>query len=520
MINREQVFEVFREADEVERSLGETDDTVDIPEKLTREISSGIEQPREEVLETPSIPSSMRIGSLNNFVASKSSDIQPKQPSKNEQDSDKESTDIRRAAEALVIFHESSSNPRSLSADKQSPTPSPEHPLADDRTKKRASNYDIDKFAFSFKSKGNFRDYKAAKKRSQEKKTKKKSNSFFTLRRSKSTTDVPDVKDSQRSVGLEDLRAESKISNSKEKNGLKRSQSGVVEMPSAYYRLDEELRPGLVMKEKAKERKKRKRLKLLSRAQRLKKKGSSTKISVDDYMTGSEHETDEEECWIESPGYRVTSAPSQLDINLLTEEQPKTPTNSPNFPEECHTFEAEETSKIIRRVSFHDKAMEIPHSLTVSACSDPQSQAASPELPSPPSFLIPESWYPDLSSSNSSQDSLTTRTRSPEMASVSRSGDFNIAYRITYNEDEPFEERISLKMEVDPGTTHFDVGTLEPLSVDIGVQTSVKTVSFGCGESRVDSVCSGLESLDGDVSPICETARHKNKNRGKNGRLF
>ena len=513
VINRDPVFEVFREADEVEQSHEDSNDSVDIPDKPTRLCaSSSPELPKKEFSEFPSMASEVRLQSPGDLVDSKNFDTKIHgEASSHEQDSFVVPRDNPALEEDPISLqvHTSTNSADCRSLNLDGPSSIPEHPLADIKSRDKASN--SDSFALSFKSKGNFRSYKSRRKPPREKTTKKKNGSFFSLRRSKSTTDVPELDNLQRTV--EELKSRNEISGGK--NKLKRSQSGVVEMPSAYDQLDEELRPGLAMNEKAKERKKRKRLKLLSRAQRLKKKGSTSKISIDDYLTASEYESEDEVCWIESPGYQVSSTPTQLDLELLSDVGLKAPTNSPNLSDKCQIHPSEDVTKLIRRVSFHADVMEIPNSLTVSASSDPQSQPTSPisDLIAPLSFHIPK--IPDTSS----QESLTTRPQSVETATA-KPDDLQIAYQITDNEDDPFEEGISLIMEVDLGTTYLDTNTQEPCSADIGVQTSVKTISFGCGEDRVYSVSSGLESLDGDFSPIQETKKCQEENKGIRYRLF
>jgi hypothetical protein len=136
------------------------------------------------------------------------------------------------------------------------------------------------------------------------------------------------------------------------------------------------------------------------------------------------------------------------------------------------------------KVSFHEEAVKITDSMNSNAYNDPQLQGISSilELPAQHPFFIP-----DVSSLNSSEESLTTCPQSP--TTLDR-GELKKAYHSVYDEIKPFEEGISLNMEVDPGTIHVNKNTQEPCSADIGVQTSVKMVHFGCGNASVEGIIS------------------------------
>ena len=458
VVSRGPIFEVFGDADEIEQPHCDSENEVDIPEKPQRlRVQS----------EAPSIVSSARSWSLENLVQSQNRELATQPTEESETNRFLPTSNIQ---EPELIAAEPQSNSTDLRY--QASTAPSRNALNYNSAGSRG--HETDRFALSFKTKGNFRSYKDRK--MQEKKAKKKGAPFFNLRRSKSTTDVPDVKDLDQT--LEKFKTEHEIS--KGKNRLKRSQSGVVEMPAAYYQLDEDLRPGVMMKERAKERKKRKRLKLLSRAQRLKKKGSSAKISVDDYLTASEYESEDEICWIESPGYQIRATPSELELD--TQMQLQAPANSPNPSENNSTPDhvSGETPKLARRVSFHVETVIIPSLWTTSTTADSQSPSTSPDLPSPPSYLIPP-LVSDKNSLHASQESLTTRPITPEPPPP-------VVMETNTTKVVEFEEDIiTLNMEVDPGMTYLDQDTQEPRAADIGVQTSVRTFSFGCGESPIDS---------------------------------
>ena len=462
VVSRGPIFEVFGDADEIEQPHCDSENEVDIPEKPQRlRVQS----------EAPSIISSVRSWSLENLVESQNREFATQPTVESET---KKFVPTSNKQEPGVVSIDTS-KPQSNSTDLRYQASTAPSINSTNYNSAGSRGNETDRFALSFKTKGNFRSYKERK--IQEKKAKKKGTPFFNLRRSKSTTDVPDVKDLDQT--FEKFKTEHEIA--KGKNRLKRSQSGVVEMPAAYYQLDEDLRPGVIMKERAKERKKRKRLKLLSRAQRLKKKGSSTKISVDDYLTASEYESEDEICWIESPGYQVRSTPSELDLD--SQMQLQAPANSPN-PSNISTpnHVTGETPKLARRVSFHADTVIIPNLWTTSTTPDSQSPSTPPDLSSPPSYLIPP-FVSDKNSLHSSQESLTTRPITPDMVPPPP-----VVMETSTTKVVEFEEDIiTLNMEVDLGMTYLDQDTQEPRAADIGVQTSVRTFSFGCGESSIDS---------------------------------
>ena len=243
-------------------------------------------------------------------------------------------------------------------------------------------------------------------------------------------------------------------SNDVSPDALKRAASGEldVEYRKEVMKLEAAQQRGILKKE----RKKRKRLKLLSRAQRLRKK-SSSKVSFDDYVTDCEYETDNDELgWIESPGYTVTNFPSFSDLRR---------DGSPDLTSDVDI----EPDQEIRRLNYLEEDNQ-------SSCKGGSVTTEFPPIP-----VILQSHYDgDVTNQHSFDWDIKEddRTTVPEHCT-----DHNSSPRSSYILKGDYE-LIPLIMEVEFGAEMLDT-KLDVVAVEMGVQTSVGQCDRTFGDTSI-----------------------------------